>query len=123
MKFLLWMLLFALITLLASPFLTYWVMMLIWAILGIILGGDGVKAFFSAAMGVGIVWLGKSFWVTWSTASPLPEMMGEIMGINHQGALMLITALMGALIGGFSALTGNRFRKLFEKKQPYYYGR
>ncbi len=123
MRFLFLMLLYAAVAFFIGPFLPYWVMMLVLAIIGALIGGYGLHAFFSAALAVGLVWLAKSFWITWITDSPLPEMMADIIGVNGEGVLMVITGFIGFLMAGLSALTGNRFRKLFEKKQPYYYGR
>ncbi len=121
MKFALMLIVYAAITLILGPIWSYWVLMLFWAITGALFGGGAARAFFSAALAVGLVWIGQSFWITWSTASPLPEKMGEIIGGVSKGILMGITGVMGFLIGGMSALTGNRFRKLFEKKRPYYF--
>ncbi|GAB3654819.1 hypothetical protein GCM10028791_25710 [Echinicola sediminis] len=121
MKILIYILLFAFVTLLGGPFLSYWLMMLVWAILGALIGGDSTTKFFSAALGVGAVWFGQTLWISFTTGSPLPEMMGEIMQVGGRAVLMAITGLLGFLLGGFSALTGDRFRKLFEKKKTYYF--
>ncbi|UCS93262.1 hypothetical protein KZP23_21855 [Echinicola marina] len=121
MKFVIYIIVYALITMVLGHFLGYWLMMVVWGILGATLGGEGSLAFFSAAIGVGLAWFGQSIWISLGTGSPLPEMMGEIMQLGGRGVVMTLTGLIGFLIGGFSALTGNRFRKLFEKKKPYYF--
>lgn len=111
------------VTVLMGPWLTYWMMMLVWAVLGAALGGRGTHVFFAAALGVGLTWLAQSYWITVDTGSHLPRQVAEIMGMGKEELLMLVTALLGFLIGGFSALTGNRFRKLFERNTPYYFDR
>ncbi|WP_186758756.1 hypothetical protein [Echinicola salinicaeni] len=121
MKFVIYVIAYALITMILGHFLGYWLMMVVWAILGAVIGGDGTLKFFSAALGVGLAWFGQSVWISLNTGSPLPEMMGEIMQLGGRGVVMALTGLIGFVIGGFSALTGNSFRKLFEKKKPYYF--
>ncbi|AWW29653.1 hypothetical protein DN752_05695 [Echinicola strongylocentroti] len=123
MKFILWLAVYIIVTLLCGPWLTYWMMMLVWAVLGAVIGGKGAKVFFAAALGVGLTWLGMSYWITVHTASALPGQMAEIMGMGSAELMMLVTAFLGMVIGGFSALTGNRFRKLFERKSVYYFDR
>ncbi|WP_229683548.1 hypothetical protein [Echinicola rosea] len=110
-------------TVLLGPWLTYWMMMLVWAAMGAAIGGNGSRVFFAAGLGVGLTWLGQGYWITVNTGSQLPEQMADIMGMGNGEVLMLVTALLGFLIGGFSALTGNRFRTLFERNTPYYFGR
>lgn len=121
MKFVIYVIGYVLITMILGHFFGYWLMMVFWAILGAVFGGDGTLTFFSAALGVGLAWFGQSVWISLGTGSPLPDMMGEIMQLGGRGVVMALTGLIGFLIGGFSALTGNRFRKLFEKKKTYYF--
>ncbi|QDH81262.1 hypothetical protein FKX85_20395 [Echinicola soli] len=123
MKFTLWLLIYVIATVLMGPWLTYWMMMLVWAVMGAAIGGKGSHVFFAAALGVGLGWLGQCYWITVDTTSQLPDQMATIMGMGKGEVLMLITALLGFLIGGFSALAGNRFRKLFERSTPYYFDR
>jgi hypothetical protein len=120
MRFLLLFSLSGLTALLLGPFLPYWGLMLLMGIFAAFVGGTGTGAFFSAALAVGIVWLLIPLRITRNTGSNLPEMIGQLMDINHSFMLLLATSLIGFLIGGFGALTGNRFRKLIEKERTIY---
>ncbi|GGZ37781.1 hypothetical protein GCM10007049_33780 [Echinicola pacifica] len=121
MKFSLWLLLFLVVSIALGPYMTYWMMMLLWAVMGAIMAGPGAQTFFAAGLGVALAWAGKAFYITWITGSSLPDQMSALMGINNTPVLIVATGLLGLLIGGFSALTGNRFRRLFEKNKEFYY--
>lgn len=120
MKFLILFLSSGLAALILGPFLPFWAMMSVIAVLAFLTGGKGSHSFFSAALGMGLAWFFVPLWITWNTGSALPEKVARIMGIDHYGILVAATALVGFLIGGFAALTGNRFRKLFEKDRGFY---
>ncbi|WP_194774229.1 hypothetical protein [Pararhodonellum marinum] len=104
-----------------GPIFPFWGLMLVLTVLAAIIGGRAWLAFFAAGSAVGLVWLLVPLWISVRSGSDLPEKMGSIIGIENSIYLMLLTALIGVLIGGFSALTGNLFRKLFQTKPVGYY--
>lgn len=120
MRFLIGFTISALLALALGPFIPYWGLMILLAVLGATLRGNGFIVFFSAALGVGAVWLFVPLILWTRSGSQLPQMLSEVFGL-HNGALLLgISALIGFLIGGFSALTGNLFGKLLRNRQVYY---
>ena len=106
--------------LILGPLIPYWGIMFSIAILAAILGGKGVNSFFSAGLGMGLVWFLIPLWIQWETDSALPQKVAQIMGLDHDGLLLAVTSFLGFLMGGLSALTGNLFRKLFEKDKGFY---
>ena len=99
-----------------GPYMPYWALMLLIAVMAALMGGNGWVAFLSAAMAVGIIWFIIPFMISLNTGSDLPEKIAAIMGVEHNMLLFAAASFMGFLIAGFSALTGNRFRKLFDKE-------
>jgi hypothetical protein len=91
----------------------YWVLMIMIAVLSFFIGERPLRSFFAAGISLGTVWLGQSLWISIATASPLPDQMAVLMNLKNSNMLWVGTALLGFLIGGFSALTGSFFRKLF----------
>lgn len=104
-----------------GAYLPHWGLMLVIGALAAAVGGKDWMAFFSAGMAVGAVWFFVPLLIVIRTGSDLPEKMSLIMGLGSDLALFGATALLGFLIGGFGALTGNRLRKFFEKDsdKPY----
>jgi hypothetical protein len=121
MKFILLFVASALLALLIGPFLPFWGIMLGVAGIAALIGGHKIVAFAACGLGVGLVWFAVPMWIALKTESDLPGNIGLIMGLENPIFVVLITALLGFLIGAFSALTGNSFRKIFENTgSPYY---
>lgn len=106
--------------LILGPILPYWAIMIAIAVISALLGGRGINSFFSAGLGMGLVWLLIPLWIQSATDSPLPEKVAQIMGLEQDGVLLAATSVLGFLLGGLAALTGNLFRKLFEKDKGFY---
>lgn len=109
-----------LVAALMGPFFPYWVIMSMIAVLAALVGGKGAVSFFSAALAMGLIWFLVPLMITWKSGSDLAEKVAQIMGLEYNFILMGATSLIGFLLGGFAALTGNRFRKLFEKDKTLY---
>jgi len=104
-----------------GAFLPHWGLMLLIAVLAACVGGNGWLAFFSAGLAVGAVWLFVPVMIAVETGSALPEKVAGIMGFEHSAVLFVATSLIGFLLAGFGALTGNRFRRLFRREKRGYH--
>jgi hypothetical protein len=65
---------------------------------------------------MGLVWLGQTVYISAVTSSTLPDKMGALMGLGSGPSLMLLTAVLGFILGGCSGLLGVMFRNLVQKK-------
>ena len=112
MKFIVHTLVIALIAFLLGSIVPYYVMM--------IFRGAAFLAFIAGAIGVASVWVIAPL-VIWSVSgSDLPDKFSQIMGFSNGTILVGITGVMGFLIGGSSALTGNFLGKLFRERNAGY---
>ncbi|WP_162417970.1 hypothetical protein [Cyclobacterium roseum] len=119
MRLLVQLLLNALIAYALGGLVPYWVIMILIGALAVGWKGPALNAFIAGAFGVGLVWLLVPL-ITWSaTDSDFPERIAGIMEMENGAVLVGITAVMGFLIGGSSALTGNLLWKLFQRNQFY----
>ena len=123
MKFILLIVLTALLVLIVNPFLPYWAVMILLAILAAAVGNKGGGAFFAGGLGMGLAWMGQSVYISSVTGSQLPEKMSELMGLRDEITLFAITGVLGFFLGAFSALAGSLFRKLLKRKPDNIYGR
>jgi cell division protein FtsX len=65
-------------------------------------GNKSYLSFAAGFLGIAILWLGMAYYIDSSTHSILTEKVNKLLPLNS----FLLTALIGGLIGGFSALTG-----------------
>ncbi len=117
LKFILVFLVSILLVFFAGPFLPFWGLMIGVALIGFAVGGHAGAAFLGGALAFGIAWLAISLTVSIKTGSDLPDKMAILFGVPNSSLLWIITALLGFVIGGFSAITGNLLRKLYIKKE------
>ena len=111
----------SLIVYLSGQFLPFWGLMILTGILSFFVGGNSGAAFFGGGFGFGGVWLVMVLMISIQTNSGLPDKMASLMGMNNHNLLWVFTALLGFLLGGLSALTGNLFKKLFTVKDRNIY--
>lgn len=119
MKFFFHLLINAILAYILGPYLTYWMLMITIALVAIWVKGPAFLAFFAGALGVALVWLIMPLLIWSVSGSELPQKFAQILDISNSSLLVGITALMGFLIGGSSALTGNLLGKLFSKDHIY----
>lgn len=117
MRFIFLVFLTALLVVFLNPILPFWIVMFLIAALAAFFGMKGAESFLGTGLGMGLAWLGQSLFISIETGSPLPNRMGELMGLGTGMTLVAISAILGFLLGGFSGLTGSLFRKLF-RRQP-----
>jgi len=106
---------------LVNPFFPYWVIMILVGITAALVNLNGFASFMSGALGMGLVWVGQSFYLSIESGSDLPQKMGDLLGAGSGMTLVAITGIIGFLIGGLSALTGSLFRKLLVRKPDNIY--
>jgi hypothetical protein len=117
MKFLLFTLLSALLVVFLNIVAPYWAVMIALTVLAGIIRPSGWGGFFGGGLGMGLVWLGQTVYISAVTSSTLPDKMGALMGLGSGLNLMLLTAVLGFILGGFSGLLGVMFRNLVQKKR------
>jgi hypothetical protein len=121
MKFLLFTLLSALVVVFLNIVAPYWAVMIALTVLAGIIRPSGWGGFFGGGLGMGLVWLGQTVYISAVTSSTLPDKMGALMGLGSGLNLMLLTAVLGFILGGFSGLLGVMFRNLVQKKRTDVY--
>ncbi|EIM78391.1 hypothetical protein A3SI_03935 [Nitritalea halalkaliphila LW7] len=122
MKFFVLLVLVALIGFFAGPFVPHYALMLLIALFAFLLNSGGWAAFMGGGLGLGLLWFGLSTYTAIVTESALPDRMAQLFQLPDPAYLALLTALVGFLLGGFSALTGKTLRSIVSPKprvKPY----
>ncbi|MEM7110353.1 MAG: hypothetical protein AAF519_19150 [Bacteroidota bacterium] len=123
MKFVLKVVLIASISALGQLFLPFWSVAMVAFLIGFVIEGNGFSSFLSGFLGVGLLWATVALIIDVQTASLLSGKIASVLPFaGSVPLLILVTVLIGAVVGGFGALSGNMFRALFRKqKRTGYY--
>lgn len=74
--------------------------------------------FLAGFLGIGLLWLGSAWLIDHSSSSDLPAKVAAIFQVSKP-VLLAITCMIGALVGGFAALTGSYLLLRKRKKSLY----
>lgn len=121
MKFILLTLVNILLVVFLGPFVPFWGLMIGIGLLSFLIGPKGIGAFLGGALGMGLGWVGISTYLGLTSASALPDQMGELMGLGSGMTLVGLVGVLGFLLGGFSGLTGVMFRNLLRPTEKNIY--
>lgn len=106
MKFVTHTLLILVFALLLQLFLPWWTMAIAAFTISFMMYEKGLSSFIAGFLGVGLLWLALVIYIDFSTASILTEKLNRLLPLNS----ILLTFLIGGLVGGFASLTGALLR-------------
>lgn len=114
MKFILSILLVALVTYAVGIYgdLPWWGFVVTNLIIAVALPIKPVQSFLAGALGVGALWAGLAFGIDLANNHILSTKVAQILPLGGSYVvLILVTAIVGALLGGLASLTGSFVRK------------
>jgi hypothetical protein len=95
------------IAFLAQLFLHWWIIAPLCFGLAALLGSTSGRAFGAGFLGIGLGWLLMAGWLNFNSASILSHRVAQLLPLGGQGwVLVLVTAVLGGLVGGVAALAG-----------------
>ncbi len=92
-------------------FLPWWSLVIGAAAVGYWAGNKGFVSFGAGFFGVALLWLATAMIIDAQTSSILTEKVARLFPTQSTPLLLLLTALVGGLCGGFAGLTGALIRK------------
>ena len=100
----------------------WWSIVVCTFVISFFLPGNSFNAFLSGFLGIGLVWMVMAWKFDMESGSNMSTKIIDLFPIDDHILLIVVTGLIGAIVGGFSAVTGNTFRQLFikKKKQSFY---
>jgi hypothetical protein len=113
MRFILLTILSVLLVVFLGPLVSFWILMIGVGGLSSLIYPSSFGGFMGGGLGMGLSWVGLSIYLGLTTASTLPDRMGELMGMSGM-ALVAFTGILGFILGAFSGLSGVLFRKLIQ---------
>ncbi len=123
MKFLFGLILVALTTYIAPMFMPWWGFVALAGLVGVLIGENGWKSFLYGLLAALLVWGVYAFLLDSGNEQVLSNKMATLFGIDGGNLLLIITAVLGGLLGGLGSMTGSFFRQLIAgkpKRKGYY---
>ena len=111
MRFILSLLLTAVLAFLAGIFLPWWSIALIAFLVALLIPQSLLAGFFSGFLGIFILWALLALWIDIKNQGILSGRIAALLHLSDSSILLiLVTALTGALVGGFAAMAGSSIR-------------
>ena len=112
MKFFISLILTALLSFAACLFLPWWSITIAAFLVAVLIPQKPGKAFLAGFIALLLLWGGLSFWISNNNNHILAHKISQlILKMDNPMVLILVTAMIGALVAGFAALTGSYVRK------------
>ena len=112
MKFIVSLILTALLSFAACLFLPWWSIALASFVVAALIPQKPGRSFLTGFLALFLLWGGLSFWISNANEHILAHKVSMLMiNMDNPYLLMLATGLIGALVAGFAALSGSFLRK------------
>jgi hypothetical protein len=117
MKFVAHVIALLLISWLLQLFLPWWAIAIAGFVTGLFFRQSGFASFLAGLLGVGLLWFLMAYYLHSSTDGILSEKVAAIFPTKSVVGLLLATATIGGLVGGFASMTGGLIA--YRKKEKY----
>jgi hypothetical protein len=112
MRFIVALLLTALLSFIASLWLDFWVIAIVAFIVGIMVQQKAWKAFLAGFTAIFLLWASLAKWMDAENGSILSQKIASVLPLGGSSILLiLITGFIGGLVAGLAALSGSYVRK------------
>lgn len=107
---------------LGQNLLPWWSVAVAAFIVGALIPSKSVNSFLSGFLGIGLLWMVFAWVLDLEAGSIISRRVAPLLSFERPAAIMLFTGLIGAIVGGMSALSGDLLRKyLKRRKSDIYY--
>ena len=103
--------------LIAELTLPWWGMGLAAFLAGLWKAPSGWKSLCAGFAGTGLLWLTAAGYIHLKSGGILTIRVAQIAGLSTPDVLIVLTALIGGLVGGLAAVAGFHFRPLIRRNQ------
>jgi len=100
----------------SSMFLPWWSIALVCFIVVFINGGSLFQNFLAGFLGIFILWILHAFIIDFQNQSILSKQIAELFTLPNTLSLLLVTSLVGGIVGGISSISGSLLRDVLFSK-------
>ncbi len=117
MKFLIQVILTVLLSYVAEHFLPWWTIGICAAIVAMGVNLNKITAFWGGFTSISLLWMIVATSIDVYTNSVLSSKIAPLLGFQSSTLLVLLTGLVGGMVGGLGALSGQQLRTLLTQKE------
>ena len=110
MKFLVAVILTGLLAFVSGLFLPWWGISFAAFLVALLIRQGGARSWFSGFLGIFLLWGGLALWINLQNQGILAERIAKVFSLGNPVILILVTGIIGGLVAGFAALSGNYLR-------------
>ena len=111
MKFVIAIILTALLSFIGSLWFGWWIIAVAAFIIALLVHQRAGKAFLSGFIGIFILWAALALWIDVKNEHILSKRIAEILPLGGSSILLIfVTALIGAIVAGLGAMSGSYLR-------------
>ncbi|MEM9417231.1 MAG: hypothetical protein AAF963_02665 [Bacteroidota bacterium] len=118
MKFLIQVVLTALLSYLTAQFLPWWSLVICAAAVAMGLDLRPATAFKGGFVAISLLWTLVATWIDVTTNAILSSKIAPLFGLQRSIFLILLTGLLGGIVGGLGALSGQQIGTQILRKAP-----
>jgi len=116
MRFLFSVLLIILLAFIAGIYLPWWSIAIIAFAVALFIRQNIYKSFLAGFIAIFLLWSILAFWIDSKNESILSQKIARLFSLGSSSiSLILVTALIGAIVGGFAAMSGSSLRPATKK--------
>lgn len=115
MRFIFQVALISLLSYLIELWLPSWHIVVCAAIISILIRNTSTASFFAGFVAISLLWMAKATVIDVYTHSIISTKMIALLGLPSPIMLILLTGLIGGLLGGFGSLIGQKLYQLLPK--------
>ena len=111
MRFILSILLIAAFGFLAGLYLPWWSIAIVAFAVAVFIPQTISVAFLSGFLGIFLMWAAVATWIDFKNENILSHKIAQLLPLGGSSVLLiLVTAIVGGLVGGFAAIAGSSIR-------------
>ncbi len=111
MKFLVAVILTALLAFISGLFLPWWGLAVTSLLVAVLVHQKAGKAFLAGLLGVFLLWAALAWWIDMKNNGVLSKKIASVLPLGGSAiVLILATAIVGGLVAGFAAMSGSFLR-------------
>lgn len=103
-----------------TAFLPWWTVVIAAFLVAFFLRIDSWKSFLAGFLAMTILWAGTALFLDVQNSEILSSKVAQLFQLPNSKMLVYITGIIGGLLGGFGALTGNLLKSAISPEQKRY---